>query len=83
MGKDGSAYLAGRTYGPYNKAIDDDNDFAAVKLDSDGNVLWRWQVRNAGRARIQPLGHIDVRVAVYVVHKLANRNIIEVSPLRH
>lgn len=55
MGKDGSAYLAGRTSGSYNMSIDEDEEyFAAVKLDSGGNVLWRWQVNHVGRARIQP-----------------------------
>lgn len=45
MGKDGSVVLAGSTDGNWNAhPSDGTHDFAAVKLDVDGNVLWRWRV---------------------------------------
>ena len=39
-----SVVLAGYTYGNWNGNVGG-GDFAAVKLDSEGNELWRWQVR--------------------------------------
>lgn len=36
--------LAGRTDGNWNGTNDGYFDAAAVKLDADGKVLWRWQV---------------------------------------
>lgn len=42
---DGSIILAGATYGDWNGANAGDSDFAAVKMDADSNVLWRWQVK--------------------------------------
>lgn len=41
---DGSAVLAGFTYGLWNGTTDGSYDFAAVKLDANGTVQWRWQV---------------------------------------
>lgn len=44
---DGGVILAGNTYGDWYGKQGEDNgsDFAAMKLDSDGSVTWRWQVR--------------------------------------
>ena len=38
--------LAGYTFGNWTRAHggDNDTDFAAVKLDGEGNYLWSWQV---------------------------------------
>ena len=38
--------MAGYTYGNWSgvKSEEFQADFAAVKLDADGNELWRWQV---------------------------------------
>ena len=47
VGDDGSVVLAGHTYGNWTDGAhggEEDADFAAVKLDVDGNELWRWQV---------------------------------------
>lgn len=45
MDDDGSAVLAGYTYGDFSGAGNTgDRDFAAVKLSADGEELWRWQV---------------------------------------
>ena len=41
----GSTVLAGYTEGPWNGANNGSDDFAAVKLDADGTVEWKWQVR--------------------------------------
>lgn len=39
LGKDGSVVLAGT-------AQQESNDFAVVKLNEDGGLLWEWQVTN-------------------------------------
>lgn len=44
LGKDGSMVLAGYTFGDWAAGNAGEEDFAAVKLDSDGVELWRWQV---------------------------------------
>lgn len=44
---DGSAVLAGHTYGSWSSDTADgsvSSDFAAVKLSSEGQEIWRWQV---------------------------------------
>lgn len=38
---DGSSVLAGYTWGNWSWSY----DFAVVKLDANGSVLWEWQVR--------------------------------------
>lgn len=43
--EDGSFILAGSTDGDWGTVSSGGHDFAAVKLDADGNELWRWQVR--------------------------------------
>ena len=43
----GTFVLAGITYGDWNGANAGDRDFAALKLDADGNVIWKWQVSKA------------------------------------
>lgn len=45
-GDDGSVILAGNTFGTWTgtSVYSSGTMFAAVKLDSDGAVLWRWQV---------------------------------------
>lgn len=45
MGLDGSVVLAGYTGGDWASPNAGGNDFAAVKLDADGMLLWQWQVR--------------------------------------
>lgn len=49
MDADGSIILGGVTEGNWagtNPDFDDSgDDFAAIKLDADGAVIWRWQVR--------------------------------------
>ena len=39
---DGSVIIAGYTDGSYEAGL----DFVAVKIDSDGNTVWKWQVRS-------------------------------------
>lgn len=48
VGDDGSFVLAGLTDGEWGDSFDDSSDFAAVKLDENGNELWRWQVITYG-----------------------------------
>lgn len=40
----GSVVLAGYSEGDWDGVSSGGQDFAAVELDSDGTVLWRWQV---------------------------------------
>lgn len=42
---DGGVVAAGYTNGTWNGQPGSETDFAAVKLDSDGDVAWTWQVR--------------------------------------
>ena len=44
-GDNGSVILVGTTYGNWSETNQGGGDFAAVKLDANGSVLWRWQVR--------------------------------------
>lgn len=45
MGPDGSVVLAGVTTGTWSDSfVGGTFDFAAVKLDSNGDEVWRWQV---------------------------------------
>lgn len=46
VGSNGSIYLAGFTAGDWAGSNAGLDDFAAAKLDSDGNEIWRWQVRH-------------------------------------
>ncbi|CAM9724389.1 unnamed protein product, partial [Sphacelaria rigidula] len=41
---DGSIVLAGLTRGDWAETNAGGSDFCAARLDSDGIVLWRWQV---------------------------------------
>lgn len=45
VGKDGSALLAGSSTGSWDGIHLGGRDFVAVKVDSDGKELWRWQVK--------------------------------------
>ena len=45
IGDDGSVFLAGFTFGDWGDVKSGRSDFAVVKLSTDGNELWRWQVR--------------------------------------
>lgn len=38
--------ISGYTEGDLSGTNAGETDFVAVKLDPDGNVLWRWQVRD-------------------------------------
>ena len=40
----GTFVLAGSTQGDWNSVNAGDRNFAALKLDTDGNVMWKWQV---------------------------------------
>ena len=42
---DGSVIIAGDTLGSYGAENAGYLDFVAVKIDSDGNTIWAWQVR--------------------------------------
>ena len=58
---DGSAVLAGYTAGLWNGTTNSSDDFAAVKLDSNGTVQWRWQV---GEERNSPRPILSYTVAM-------------------
>ena len=40
----GSVILVGKTHGDFVWTGQGSNDFAAIELDTNGTVLWRWQV---------------------------------------
>lgn len=44
VGADGSIFLVGYTYGDWEGPNAGGADVAVLKLDSDGNEQWRWQV---------------------------------------
>lgn len=44
MGADGSVVLGGRADGDWNGTTAGMDDFVAVKLDAEGQEIWRWQV---------------------------------------
>ena len=45
MGDNGSVILVGSSYGDWGASNKGGKDFVAVKLDTDKNVVWKWQVR--------------------------------------
>ena len=45
MGPDGSFVLAAKTFGDWSITNQGEDDFAIVKLDNNGSLLWKWQVR--------------------------------------
>lgn len=45
VGGDGSIVLVGGSPGVWTTQHEDEWDFVAVKLDANGNEVWRWQVR--------------------------------------
>lgn len=45
MADDGSVVLAGSTTGDWVGVNNGDHDLAALKLDANGTLLWKWQVR--------------------------------------
>ena len=51
----GSTVLAGDTEGSWGSTNTGSVDFAAVKLDADGIVEWKWQVSGKLDSRGQPL----------------------------
>lgn len=50
MAGDGSLLLVGSTTGDWDGVSAGEDDFAAVKLDSESDEDWRWQVRNGNGA---------------------------------
>lgn len=46
----GSVVLVGYTSGNWSETNKGEFDFAACKLDADGNLLWKWQVTVQGVA---------------------------------
>lgn len=51
VGGDGSVVLAGYTSGSWTGSSNaGEEDYLVVKLDSDGNEIWVWQVRTYGTA---------------------------------
>ena len=44
MAEDGSVVLAGSTTGDWNTTNAGEPDFAVLKLDGDGTLVWKWQV---------------------------------------
>ena len=44
---EGSVILVGRTEGDFVGTNQGSSDFVAVELDTNGTVLWRWQVMRA------------------------------------
>lgn len=49
-GEDGSFVLAGVSTGDWSGLNVGSNDFTAIKVDSEGGEIWRWQVWWAARA---------------------------------
>lgn len=45
MGSDGSIFVVGYTEGDWDEPNEGEEDFAVTKLSTDGEELWRWQVR--------------------------------------
>ena len=45
---DGSVIIAGNSAGSYEDLNAGSYDFVAVKIDGDGNTVWKWQVRSVG-----------------------------------
>ena len=43
-GDNGSVILVGSTWGDWEKSNQGGEDFAAVKLHTNGSILWKWQV---------------------------------------
>lgn len=48
---DGSFYAAGATYGSWNGTTAGYFDFLVIKINSDREVLWAWQVGKPGGGR--------------------------------
>lgn len=44
MGDNGSVILVGSSYGGWDGSNKGGKDFVAVKLDTNKNVIWKWQV---------------------------------------
>lgn len=68
--EDDSILLAGYTADTFDGANTGGLDFAAVKLDRDGNEMWRWQVRQSSgprkNARLSPLLHVSRVQSLFV-----------------
>lgn len=45
VGEDGSVVLAGESAGSWNGLKKGSLDFIAIKIDSEGEEMWRWQVK--------------------------------------
>lgn len=41
---DGGVFLAGSTSGNWSTTVAGGSDFAVAKIDSDGTLVWAWQV---------------------------------------
>lgn len=63
VGEDWSVVLAGYTTGSWVDSNAGEEDYLVVKLDSDGNEVWVWQVRDRQN---RP----DLRRAFFVVSRL-------------
>lgn len=46
--EEGSVIMAGYTSGSFLETGAGEEDYLAVKLDSDGNEIWIWQVQSKG-----------------------------------
>ncbi|CAN0213505.1 unnamed protein product [Ascophyllum nodosum] len=49
VSEDGSVVLAGQTDGSWNATSAGVSDWAAMKLDAEGTVVWKWQDGGAGK----------------------------------
>lgn len=54
---DGSVTIAGNTLGSYGAENAGNFDFVAIKIDRDGNTIWRWQVRRTRLIDVAGFGH--------------------------
>lgn len=54
---DGTIVVVGNTYGSWATSLTDTewSDFAAFKLDADGELLWRWRVHPPSKFFFVPL----------------------------
>lgn len=59
LADDGSVILAGSTAGVWGKEGTGSGDFAAHKLDEDGNLIWTWQVNCRSL-----LSHLEARLGI-------------------
>lgn len=74
VGSDGSTVLVGHSKGDWNGTNAGDYDFVALKVDAQGEIIWKWQVKTIKRLTEQSLPGSIRSTRKWIASDLADRS---------